>query len=129
MTKPEKIEEIRRAVIAVNPEIAGTCSGCGKTNPQKSDQCELKGLDHVNVHPRSVRLADVLLALQKHKAQSAIQDYGCFMLYREEESTESIEWHEISPSSLKRVHWNLLRDSLEDQDEPTINFIHELITK
>ncbi len=77
---------------------------------------------------RPIRLADVLIAMNKAKIDSAIQDYGCFMLDREDEIGDSIEWQEIT-SNGERRHWNLQKDNLDDQPKETIDFLYNLLTK
>lgn len=141
MNKPEKIEEIRRAVIAVNPEIEDYCSlskrvdgkrhshvfdgddpytichYCGERRSAPSGMLITSG----NGELRPIRLADVLLAIWKvtpaNKTNITVECDGQFIQRTNGENPFTKET------------WNLRRDSLEDQEEPTINFIHELIQK
>ena len=68
-----KLILIRRKCIEANPKIMGTCSGCGKVNPTIKDECEEKNLPHINMKPRPIQLADVLMAIQKRYDDRFIQ--------------------------------------------------------
>ena len=62
---------------------------------------------------RPIRLADVLLAVQK-------QEYGGSPEFRYTcEKLTSGAWH---------VHWNLRKDDLTEQSEECISFLYDLLT-
>jgi len=147
MTIQDKQNKIREACIAANPSILDLVFGCKVvwignekefyfisngmaglyTIWNEESSAIHKNPQDISIIGREIRLADILLALNKAKASSAIQDFGCFMLHRFDEDEESIDWHEISPKTLNRVRWNLLNDSLSAQSEDTIEFIYQLI--
>lgn len=110
MNKDQKIEEIRRACIAVNPSIReeyGRCMSCG----YGIEFCKHLKNCPLTYSDREIRLSDVLLAIK-----------GVYYV-----NTDGYFFKEIDHFPLG--NWNLLKDSLESQSEECISFIHELIQK
>lgn len=100
MTRQDKLAAIREACIRANPEKSWTRSSA-----------------IFGVVAESVSLADVLLAIGDKLATEL----------------DSIVATPIGNGSLKidcdhtRAYWNLRLDSLDDQDDPTVDFIHQLL--
>lgn len=72
---------------------------------------------------RPIRLADVLLALQKNKSYNliAVDEYGTFY------SDEKDVGFDIVQVDGQNIEWNLEQDDLSKQSEETIDFIFNLI--
>lgn len=146
MNKDQKIQAIREACILANEDILKLEFGCeiksptsrrikkrfftGSSDEQQEnyyidiDQvgsndeqflCEQMedDLDDIIIG-RPIRLADVLLAIGQGASYYGPYDGELAMTTSQPE---------------RKATWNLLKDSLEDQEEPTINFIHELLQK
>lgn len=76
---------------------------------------------------RPIRLADVLLAMKKKRVSLAIRECGCFMQYKYIEDDEGSDWYQDSFLDGQKVSWNLKDNNLENQNEPTKNFIWGLL--
>jgi len=106
-TRDEKLAAIKTVCIKANPEIVfqhspKCCCGC-------------KGKD--TSYRRPIRLADVLLALQgKCRNGLVIDDAGHFL--------KDVPYDGYSPTGFC---WNLRADSLDAQNDDSINFLHSLL--
>lgn len=118
------IEFIREKCIEANPEIVEPAmrkgmlclvSDHGERYVTSYDVAVAKSTvgdyEILQVLPRPIRLADVLLAIEKVKDQT--QHGKCVMILCN-------GWGE-------KERWDLRQDNLNDQDEPTIRFIYELL--
>lgn len=148
MTREQKIEEIRNACIKANPSILDLVFGCelkaknllnyrrfyagrneeeGERYYAEIDQvgCEDKQWYSDGVLPekqiigREIRLADCLYAIWKanpaNRTNFIVESSGT-MIHRTAGTNPKIA-----------AEWNLLKDSLSDQSEKTIDFIHNLL--
>lgn len=137
MNKEQKIQFIREKCIEANPSIKDLVFGCDvivKGIANDNPGCEYDivvddrikegriGLGYFGEVPiseleiigREIRLADVLLAMPTNSIFVCAKDG--YIGHDE----EMIKGH-------FKVQWNLLNDSLTDQEEPTIDFIYELL--
>lgn len=119
MTHQEKLAAIRAKCIEANPSIksrlhasrdgALRCRNCGEPdNYENHGKCE-KGEE------RPIRLTDVLLAVDaatedRNEWELSIKSNGVFMMRDEDFG----------------CRWNLLKP-FEDQDEPTISFLYNIL--
>lgn len=152
MNKDQKIQAIREACIAVNPEIVELKFGCevsfinmiwffagygredkGLTymltdgivkNGKQSYTTASSSDKDFKILGRPIRLSDVLLAIGKKSGYYSIDSTGRFQVWKD----VGLRWCKTADKKFA-IAWNPLRDSLEDQEESTINFIHELIQK
>lgn len=141
MFNNQKIETIRQACIKANPEIVELKFGCevetlnwGKvTITQNGDDYVeyilpdgTRGDEDTqiyfekeiqNILGRPIRLADVLLAMEGKISNDSLSlhsgGYRDFLWYQDEK--------------IQINFWNLLKDSLSDQSEETINFLYQLL--
>ena len=67
-----------------------------------------------------IRLADVLVALGKAGKWIAIDDAGRFLSFDTDND-------EPDTYCLCGINWNLLKNNLDDQDEPTKEFLYKLL--
>lgn len=105
-----KIEEIRNKVIEANSEIVGEREVVNVIiNNPNGDSIEEQGFTAYE-YDRSIRLADVFLAME-----------------RELEDGTRLRPHWDRQHNLL-IYWNL-KETLENQSEKTINFIHDLLCK
>lgn len=114
MTHQEKLEAIRKACVAANPEIIVEGRESGIT------PCACWW--HKNYPPdgnkyRPIRLADVLLAL--HEAPRT-KNVGITTL------VGSMVLESFTKDDLRK-EWNLYKDSLEEQSKETVAFIYDLL--
>lgn len=119
------LPEVRAAIVKVVPEIRfKVCKVCQGTVPESvsgyhAGVCGafLGGLD---IQERPIRLADVLRAISENGVAIRVDENGTF-------------WHVIQPNKCFRddtgasIWWNLALDSLDDQSEETIAFIHKIL--
>lgn len=146
MTKEQQIKEIREKCIEANPEIVELKFGCFVMTVFKKTKTRIpvqvclidknyagnwivtpwvsgagtitiKEKDIDEIIGRPIRLADVLLALNKSVS------LGCYPQYNDMLLINANDTHKTSG------FWNLLKDSLTEQSEETITFIHQLICK
>ena len=96
MSKSESLEKIRLAVIKANPTD-------DRWNVVLADE-------------EKVRLADVLLAIQKADKYYYVSTTGRFLEYYKTEYPLDME-----------CHWNLLEDDVTKQSEETLLFLSELV--
>lgn len=121
-----KIKEIRQACIKANPEIlsekcCGHCLGTGNAEAFGEEgecaECDLGIITDKSskILGRPIRLADVLIPLaRKLGAHRPTINY----------TIDKIIFNGGAPWN---PSWNLLKDSLSDQSEETVNFIYELL--
>lgn len=94
------LPEVRAAIVKVVPEI------------DTGEQVTARGAD--------IRLADVLRAIKEKGVAIRVDENGTF-------------WHVIEPDKCFRddtgtsIWWNLAADSLDDQSEETITFVHKVL--
>lgn len=153
MTKPEKIEEIRKACILANPEIVELKFGCEVIDKGFNHQNNSKGVfialamednifmvyengdvswaiskSQIEILGRPIRLSDVLLAIER-------SDKTGWHIYSNGEFAQNAGYNEmyleqkICGINESHIRWNLLKDSLEDQDEPCLTFLVDLLRK
>lgn len=129
--KETYIKTIREACIKANPqgeyiiwacnncqtvygEYVNGCPKCWDENLTPKENREKYPDRAVTARDRSIHLADVLLAVRKEKWPGA-------------------EGHQVLMSRMTEADicgkWNLRADDLTLQDEPTLKFISELLTK
>jgi hypothetical protein len=147
MTNIEKIEAIREACIQCNPSIKDLVFGCHVLVKPKGNVFSATILDRnyagnyllkmlgmgttatfkekaiVKIIGRDVQLSDVLMAIgDKIAVVGSKSSMGCFVEWKckTEWGTSGSWWNN------KNILWNLLKP-LHLQDEPTINFLYELI--
>ena len=120
MTKEQKIEEIRKKAILVNPEIVELKFGCEIKYDNKNVRLVRQGftgnwlletglsvdISDYKIIGRPIRLADVLLAIMRKSDYNNPTRNETFDLIR---------------------LWNCADDNLENQSEEMITFIHELL--
>ena len=145
MERKQKIEAIREACIQANPEIVELKFGCevyrgakegqrefisGRFNDTIALTCISQFGDFLPIEVptalipqwkiigRPIRLADVLVAILEHPEKKIREKKWSNlrkMLGYDEEGN-----HEY-------IHWNLRKDSLDDQSDATIDFLFELL--
>lgn len=134
MNKEQKIEYIWAKCIEANPSIKDLKMGCkldenGRIlNILYSDISLVKVIDEegkiegfsrsdwahtMQIIGREIRLADVLLALSK---VGAVTNGGKYLINIVSDGNSHIDYR-----------WNLLKDSLTEQSEETIEFIYSLL--
>lgn len=138
MTTQEKIEAIRQECIRVNPTIIepelrkGFLCLVSRSGERwvasydvAIDHSALNDPDHLEILEiigRKITLPDVLLAIAFSEKNWHQEDLGC--------SNIEIEWNtktvELNANNGTYCRWNLLKP-LEEQEEPTIDFIHDLL--
>lgn len=146
MTAQEKIEIIRQKCVEANPEIVKLKFGCiirmtGEKQPDyiktpvpitsvkpMSDGCWETpwGCFHPKINKKEyiiigcpIRLADVLLAIKKRMwfdLKKIFEDYTDLL---------NTDWANLYFFLIE--NWNLRKDDLTLQDEPTIDFIYSLL--
>lgn len=165
MNKQGEIETIRQACIKANPEIMELKFGCRilaggllsdtgfiiRPYTEFGNEKENKYLywnDSINearilrekdfeILGREIRLADVLLALDKKFGMKygEIRSVGisngifkwCKLRNGADEAFENLVWSERWGKNGKMYFWDLLHDNLELQSKETINFLAELL--
>lgn len=149
-TTQDKINEIRKACIAVNPSILDLEKGCKIYNKNLEqtfvtsyatdigeegcingyyDTERKNGTwiwtrylgDNFEIIGRDIRLADVIYAINKYKSSVGYAVDSCGDFMRSEDIYRNHWVDEL-------VNWNLLKDSLDDQTPKTIDFIYSLLT-
>lgn len=98
-TREQMLAEVREACILAKPEIV---EGLHNINNVRAEFFPSKGLKKT---PRPIHLADVLYA------QNAVLPFKRGYMGK---MTDTV------------LRWNLLRDSLDEQDDPTVAFIYQL---
>lgn len=147
MTHQEKLSFIREKCIEANPSIKDLIIGCKiewENQPftiinygtsqydkyekfcnliNKSDQiCDGDGIiksPNTKIFGRDIRLADVLLAIEKNSKDS-------FFMIGQNGEFNQLKLHsgeEISSG----IKYNFLKDNLTDQSEETIEFLYQLL--
>lgn len=108
------LEEVRAAIVKACPEIADRPSGFVVVG---------------NYPPPVIRLADVLRAINSQFV--SVNSSGDFMFKRMNGSRgefAQLDWF-YSDAKGRRGVWNLAADSLDDQPEETIAFLHSILCK
>src|ERR1700749_1790463 len=108
----EQIKTISNACIKANPNIVKGLDVWVKT--------EEGGGDEIKKVIRPIRLADVLLAIQKVNKSYAVNTEGGFELWNHHYGDEYI-YQDMY------ITWNLTKDNLSLQSPETISFIFELL--
>lgn len=145
MTREQKIEAIRAWCVKANPDIVKLEFGCKVTKKRGSGNiymaigepyaldgaigCLFLPLDSgtnseirmIEIIGRDIRLADVLLAMNK------IDDYAVLVsvggnFYKQYIGGDG-DWY----TDTLGAYWNLRADNLNNQSDETIDFIHSLI--
>lgn len=101
LSHQQRLEAVRAKIVEANLNgdwRESTCGRCGT--------CSSK----FNVRP--IRLTDVLLASQAADG-TGINQFGWFFMLLEDD--------------VECPQWNLRRDSLDDQSEETISFLHQVL--
>lgn len=157
-THQQKIEDIRKACIKANPEIVELKFGCNvkryatpeidtlvriftdtkggfgvwliRQEPHDYDTtfrflATREEVESWQIIGRPIRLADVLLAITQSEKNWNNEEYGCVGLEIQEDRNEA----ELETNEKGWAKWNLLKDNLEDQSEPTIDFLWSLLCK
>ena len=108
----EKLELIRQKCIEANPEILETLS--------LSENAEII---HTRTISRPIRLADVLLAMNKleHDGSYIISAAGIFAHFKAEGARID------KALRILECSWNLRKDDLNEQPKETINFLAGLL--
>lgn len=128
MTHQEKLTFIRAKCIEANPSIksrlhvsrdgALRCRNCGEPDDYENHgKCE-KGEE------RPITLADVLLAAEKASSDRASEGMTPESFAECSHLAEMLReswWATILDT------WNLRKDNLDDQDEPTISFLYDVL--
>ena len=107
-TPKDKIRSIAKKCMEANPaKICTMCRGHGiyKRTGNYCISCGGRGT-------RVIRLADVLLAIGKKSGNVNVTSLGWMRDYDTDDEAP----------------WNLRRDSLYDQDDTCINFLHSLLS-
>jgi hypothetical protein len=125
MTRDQKIADIRAACIKASPEIRELCTNCQerlengkhKYGPTRIGTI---GCSEKHVHFRPIRLADVLLAIDKNDEVVVNVD------------TEGVFAYWKSPPKgggnyRRGATWNLRKDDLTQQSDECISFLAELL--
>lgn len=97
MTHAERLQHVRQKCVEANPQIL---KGEWDAGIGSQPECWI---------PRDIRLADVLLALQTHLTSSTVMSVCGRICFGDD------------------VSWNMRKDSLDDQSEETISFLHSLL--
>lgn len=102
MTQETQLKEIREACVRANPEL-------------KKRACSNESCDD-----SKPRLADVLLAIDEKQRQVRwyVRSDGQFCVVKYEDLDKPPRYFAL---------WNLRRDSLEEQSDETLAFVHSLI--
>lgn len=129
------LEEVRAAVVKAVPELIESfpsCPDCGETLGKEEEQgywfCPKCPLTNSRKEPglsRPIRLADVLRTLQQ-----ACGTWDSVELWCNRESAELIferGTYDGEGDERDLVKWNLAADNLDDQEQPTIAFIHKIL--
>lgn len=77
----------------------------------------------IEIIGRDIRLADVLLAISHSEKNWHQEDFGCVSADLAEKSTSV----ELSTNEKGYAFWNLRQDNLNDQDDPTIKLIYDIL--
>ncbi len=147
MTNEQKLEVIRKACVAANPEIMELKFGC-LIKTKDGIQHYGQGLEDSNdggfrsvdegcgccsnnqyydkgqfeILGREIRLADVLLAIQ-----AKYQKINGYVTYLVGSNGTFYEQEGLCGSHQELDYWNLLKDSLTDQSEECIEFLYNLL--
>lgn len=117
MTTQDQIQLIREKCIEANPEIA--------TKRLVGDKYEVTE-EFVSCRP--IRLADILLAINKNPEDYSIGTDGRFMkMTWFPNGGFNMEWVKESNGVLA-IGWNLLKDDLSLQSPETIQFLYQLLS-
>lgn len=97
---------------------------CIEANPGLKDQCAAEECSQCQHNPvvRPIRLADVLLAIDKFHGNMFVDEVGCFVKPKRKEFT-----YNYIIKNDQNVKWNLRQDDLSKQSEETVNFLAELL--
>lgn len=78
---------------------------------------------------RPIRLADVLIAIAVAEARDKMHwfEINAHGEMEWKESRFSSRWNEPQDRRVAKCSWNLHKDSLDDQSEETINFLHDIL--
>ena len=106
LTAEQKRVAIRQKCEEAHPE--GGWSRC---------ECDRCSICMSKYNRRAVRLVDVLLAMQNRVGPIGVSINGHFL----DCDDDCNGLHELG------AYWNLHQDSLDDQPEPTIDFLHSLL--
>ena len=119
MNTPDLLEKIRAKVILAVPELAYECD-CEATESNPEAVCK-NALSNIPCRP--IRLADVLLAIDKVVGgyAYAVSEDGHILLQHKVDELGRITFEGTG------VYWNLRKDSLEDQSPEVINFISSIL--
>lgn len=106
------LPEVRAAIVKGVPEIQGHCLRHARTT---------KSCEFCAAYVRPIRLADVLRAIapMQEKAPGfglSVNAYGGIF------KTSAPDWEEKY-----EAEWNLAADTLDDQSEETIAFLHSVL--
>jgi len=119
-TRDDKLAAITAACVKANPECERCrCHECDQdwTNRDECDDCQ-HTTERTKTAARPVRLADVLLARHKELLPViAVNDAGYFL---------EIDPYDGNLTTCSR--WNLRADSLDEQDDACVNFLHSLLS-
>lgn len=133
----EQFEKLRQVIIAANPEIMEwRCEGCNRRYAEYVNGCvqcwcdELPREDNlkifpnrsVKLSPREIRLADVLLTIDKVQSDLCLSPEGQLMTY----------YPETGHLGLTGIWWDLRHDDLDwhYRNKPeTVQFLIYLLCK
>lgn len=112
----EQYEKLRQVIIAANPEIMELDTGCVVQSDNRAylvGSSDVHMLSQFKIIGRPIRLADVLLAIEKHGLN------------------DQIEYHNILFDLLVKNEslWNLRNDNLDHQSDETKQFLINLLVK
>lgn len=103
----QRLEAVRQKCVEANPDINLVYLGEEKGKPLYAG--------------RSPTLADVLLAVAHKDHDLFVNEQGGMC----GDSMRAEGWTQIMDRD--DAHWNLRQDSLDQQSEPTITFLHQLL--
>lgn len=129
----DNIKKIREACIAANPSIKDLVFGCEVKTPYGNitklvwetrgksiwltEEDSRYNLEDLEIIGRPIRLADVLLAIQKKQHKNITYLVSTFGIFMDSHFNFSM-----------KHQWNLLKDDLTLQSPETISFILELLS-
>jgi hypothetical protein len=136
-----KLEQVRAKIIEAVPEIMEyRCNGCNRRYAEYVNGCPRCWIDewsreknyerypnrHVGLTPRSIRLADVLIAVWSHLENYELPTYeSAYLPSRFTIASDGDMFCDLPKAQI--ANWNLHKDSLDDQSEETINFLHDIL--
>ena len=108
MTRQEQLDLVRAACIEANP-----------SDPTLRDQNSGQGLQIKRAHGRPVRLADVLLAIERsdHDELYSVGEGGWFY----QDTLQGDGYANMD------VLWNLRKDDLTEQSDECVSFLAQLL--